>query len=86
MWQKIKGFLALIGACIISVLLTLLFRSCSDGRGSSGASDRDREVKEGIDQLDGGISGIEERANRAKTHLERAEEILRRAVERSKST
>ena len=77
MWQKIKGFLAFIGACILVVFTFGLCRSYFDRRRSNGTSDTDTRVTEGI-------KTAENRVDRCTDKLTRAEEILRTATERSK--
>ena len=95
MWEKIKGFLAVIGAFITVVACTIVLvffrRRDSDGRGSDPASERDTAVEDGIGECEERADRIEERIERAESsagrceeHLHRAEAIIREAIRRSK--
>lgn len=78
MWETIKEILLLI--LVVGVLLTLWYvlRRCSpDRRGSTGDAERNRRIEEGIESA-------ESSAERCEDHLQRAEDILRNAVERSR--
>ena len=79
MWNKVKTIFSIIGAvlsvALFTFLLFLLRRGKTDRQGSSGTSDADRRVEEGIGNCEDGIKQCEE-------HLQRAEEILREAIER----
>lgn len=95
MWKKIKDILAVIGACLSIVLFTVLLfvlrRGKTDGRGSTDASERDTRIQDGIgeceeraDRIEEGIARAESSAGRCEEHLQRAEEILREAIRRSR--
>lgn len=94
MWEKIKGVLAVIGACITVIactfVLVFLRRRDSDGRGSDPASSGDTAVEDGIGECEERADRIEERIERAESsagrceeHLHRAEAIIREAIRRS---
>lgn len=95
MWEKIKGILAIIGACITvvccTIILFLLRRSKADGRRSREADERDTRIKEGIEssedraeRIKEGITRAEDGIGRCEEHLQRAEDILRGAINRSR--
>ena len=95
MWKKIKDILAVIGACLSVVLFTVLLfvlrRGKTDGRGSDSTSERDTRIQDGIGECEERADRIEERIERAESsagrceeHLQRAEEILREAIRRSR--
>ena len=81
MWEKIKkGFkvaLAVLSVISLSVLLALLRRGSSDRRGSTDDIERDRRIKEGLDTAS-------DTARRCEERLQRAEDILREAIKRSR--
>ena len=81
MLEKVKTIFSIIGAVLAVVLFTvilfLLRRSKTDGRGSSDDTERDTRIKEGIAECQDSVGRCEE-------HLQRAEDILRRAVKRSR--
>lgn len=81
MWEKIKTVLSIAGAVLsvlfFTVLLFVLRRGKADGRGSDGTDERDSRIEERIDSAGDAIARCEE-------HLQRAEELLRGAVERSR--
>ncbi len=77
--DKIKKAFAVIGAVLTVIICTFflvfLRRRSSDGQGSSGIDERDTRIKEGLD-------GASDTAKRCEERLQRAEEILRGAIER----
>ena len=81
MWQKIKNIFSVVGAVLSIALFTfilfLLRRGDSDRRGSSGDAERDHRIQEGFTRATDTVGRCEER-------LQRAEDILRGAIERSK--
>jgi exonuclease VII small subunit len=94
-WEKIKTVLCIAGAVLsvlfFTVLLFVLRRGKTDGRGSNGADERDSRIKEGIADCEAGTERIEERIKsaedaitRCEEHLQRAEDLLRGAIERSR--
>lgn len=95
MWQKIKNIFSIVGAVLSIALFTfilfLLRRGDSDRRGSSGDSERDTRIQEGLEsgkdraeRIEEGITRAEDGIGRCEERLQRAEDILRRAIERSK--
>lgn len=95
MWEKIKGMLSIIGACLtifcLTIVLFMLRRGETDRRGSDEASERDSAIKDGItdcegraERIENGISRAEDRIGKCEEHLQRAEDILRTAIERSR--
>lgn len=95
MWEKIKNVCIIIVSGVAVLVLTVVcFFVCgskTDRRGSTGASERDREVEDGIanseeraERIESGISRAEDGVGRCEEHLQRAEDILRRAIERSR--
>lgn len=84
MLEKVKKVFAVLGACFLSVIVTLFLRGRSDGRGSGGNASGDGRVEEGLGELKEEIGRLREETERAEGHIGRAEEILRGAVERSK--
>ena len=86
--EKIKKVFAVIGAVLTVVLCTfalVFLRRCdSDGRGSSGADERDSGIQEGLGNAEGAIERSRDTATRCEERLQRAEDILRKAVERSR--
>lgn len=99
---KIKNIFSVIGAvlsvALFTILLFLLRRRSSDGRGSGGNAERDSRIQEGIGECESraeriereagecseGISRAEDGITRCEEHLQRAEDILRNAIKRSK--
>ena len=77
--DKIKKAFAVIGAVLTVIVCTFflvfLRRRSSDGQGSSGIDERDTRIQEGLD-------GASDTAKRCEERLQRAEEILRGAIER----
>jgi hypothetical protein len=77
--DKIKKAFAVIGAVLTVIVCTFflvfLRRRSSDGQGSSGIDERDSRIQEGLD-------GASDTAKRCEERLQRAEEILRGAIER----
>ena len=95
MWKKIKNIFSVIGACLSVVLFTVLLfvlrRGKTDGRGSKPADERDTRIQDGIGECEERTDRIEERIERAESsagrceeHLQRAEEILREAINRAR--
>lgn len=95
MWEKIKGTLGIVGACVTiictTIVLILLRRSQIDRRRSERDSERDTAIQTGIDRAEDGAGRIEEgitkaqdRVERCEEHLHRAEELLRNAIRRSR--
>lgn len=74
MWGKIKTAFSIIGAVLSIVLFTvilfLLRRGKADGRRSGDDSERNQRIKEGI--------------GKCEEHLQRADDILRNAIKRSR--
>jgi F0F1-type ATP synthase membrane subunit b/b' len=94
-WEKIKTVLSIAGAVLsvlfFTVLLFVLRRGKTDGRGSDGADERDSRIEEGLADSEEGAERIEDRIKSAEDaiasceeHLQRAEDLLRGAVERSR--
>ena len=77
--DKIKKVFAVIGAVLTVIVCTFflvfLRRRDSDRPGSSGIDERDTRIKEGLE-------GASDTAKRCEERLQRAEEILRGAIER----
>ena len=95
MWDKIKGILGIIGACVTimctTVTLILLRRSQIDRRRSERDSERDTVIQAGIEsgedragKIEEGITRAEDRIEQCEEHLHRAEELLRNAIRRSR--
>lgn len=82
MWEKIKKVFSIISAVLsvllFTVLLSLLRRSNTDGQGSTRNAERDTKIKDGFKQSSDTVRRCEE-------HLQRAESILRNAINKSKS-
>ena len=74
MWAKIKTAFSIIGAVLSIVLFTvilfLLRRGKADGRRSGDDSERNQRIEEGI--------------GKCEEHLQRADDILRNAIKRSR--
>ena len=95
MWGKIKTAFSIIGAVLSIVLFTvilfLLRRGKTDGRRNRDDSERNQRIKEGIGKCEGRAESVSEGLDRAKDgigrceeHLQRAEDILRNAIKRSR--
>lgn len=99
MWEKVKNIFSIIGAvlsvALFTVLLFLLRRSSSNRRRSTTDTERTFTIQEGIAESERRSSNIErectERSTRAEEriadcerHIQRAESILRGAIERSR--
>ena len=95
MWEKIKKVISVAGAVLsvllFTVLLFVLRRGKTDGRGSDTADERDTRIQEGIADSEERAERVEERIDsagdaitRCEEHLQRAEDILRGAIERSR--
>ena len=88
MWKKLKNILIIIGSAVLVFVLTivcvLMCGSKADRRGSDRADERDTAIKEGLDGAQESIRDSRDTADRCEEHLRRAEDILRRAVERSR--
>lgn len=95
MWEKIKSAFAVIFAflyiAVLSVVLFMLRRGKTDGRGSGGTSESDTSVTDGIngceertENVEGRITNAEDGIGRCEEHLQRAEEIIRNAINRSR--
>ena len=95
MWSKVKTVFSIIGAVLSIVLFTaLLFvlrRSKTDGRRSEDDSERNQRIEEGIGKCEDRAESVSEGLDRAKDgigrceeHLQRAEDILRNAIKRSR--
>lgn len=95
MWEKIKGFLTVIGAFITVVACTIVLvffrRRDSDRLRSDPAFERDTDVEDGIGECEERAGRIKERIERAESsagrceeHLHNAEAIIREAIRRSK--
>lgn len=73
MFEKIKTFATVISliftGSILGYVISLLCRSKTDRRGSTGDAERNQSIQSGI--------------NRTEEHLQRAEDILRGAIRRS---
>ena len=74
MWEKIKTIFSIIGILFTGGLggfiISLLFRSKADRRRSTGDNERNQSIESGI--------------TRTEEHLQRAEDILRGAINRSR--
>ena len=95
MWQKIKTVFSIIGAVLSIVIFTtilfLLRRSKTDKRRNGDDSERNQRIEEGIGKCEERTDSVSEGLNRAKDgigrceeHLQRAEDILRNAIKRSR--
>ena len=95
MWGKIKTVFSIIGAVLSIVLFTvilfLLRRGKADGRRSRDDSERNQRIEEGIGKCEERAESVSEGLDRAKDgigrceeHLQRAEDILRNAIKRSR--
>ena len=95
MWDKIKTVFSIIGAVLSFVLFTvilfLLRRGKADGRRSEDDSERNQRIEEGIGKCEERAESVSEGLDRAKDgigrceeHLQRAEDILRNAIKRSR--
>ena len=88
MWNKVKTIFSIIGAvlsvALFTFLLFLLRRGKADRPGSSGASESDTKITNGIDRAENGLEQCSDRVKQCEEHLQRAEEILREAIERSR--
>ncbi len=95
MWSKIKTAFSVIGAvlsiALFSVILFLLRRGKADGRRSGDGSERNQRIEDGIGKCEERTDSVSERLDRAKDgigrceeHLQRAEDILRKAIRRSR--
>lgn len=95
MWSKIKTVFSIIGAALSVVLFTvilfLLRRGKADGRRSGDDSERNQRIEEGIGKCEERAESVSEGLARAKDgigrceeHLQRAEDILRNAIKRSR--
>ena len=91
MWEKIKKILAIIGATISAIFFALFCRRKTNERGSTGNTERDNRIEKGIGECEERVGTISDSLGRAKDgvgeceeHLQRAENILRNAVERSR--
>ena len=77
--DKIKKAFAIISAVLTVIICTFflvfLRRRSPNGQGSSGIDERDSRIQEGLD-------GASDTAKRCEERLQRAEEILRGAIER----
>ena len=95
MWQKIKTVFSIIGAVmsivLFTVILFLLRRSKTDRQRSGDDSERNQRIEEGIGRCEERTDSVSEGLDRAKDgigrceeHLQRAEDILRNAIKRSR--
>ena len=95
MFNKIKTAFSIIGAVLSIVLFTvilfLLRRGKTDGRRSGDDSERNQRIKKGIGRCEERAESVSEGLGRAKDgigrceeHLQRAEDILRNAIKRSR--
>ena len=95
MWSKIKTAFSIIGAVLSVVLFTVilfLLRRCkADGRRNGDDSERNQRIEEGIGKCEERAESVSEGLDRAKDgigrceeHLQRAEDILRNAIKRSR--
>ena len=88
MFNKIKTVFSIIGAVLSFVLFTvilfLLRRGKADGRGSTANAERDSRIKEGLEGASGEIDECRSTVERCEEHLQRAEDILRNAIKRSR--
>lgn len=95
MWGKIKTAFSIIGAVLSVVLFTvilfLLRRGKTDGRRNGDDSERNQRIEEGIGRCEERAESVSEGLDRAKDgigrceeHLQRAEDILRNAIKRSR--
>lgn len=95
MLQKIKTVFSIIGAVLSIVLFTvilfLLRRSKTDRQRSGDDSERNQRIEEGIGRCEERTDSVSEGLDRAKDgigrceeHLQRAEDILRNAIKRSR--
>ena len=95
MLSKIKTAFSIIGAVLSVVLFTvilfLLRRGKTDGRRNGDDSERNQRIEEGIGRCEEQTESVSEGLDRAKDgigrceeHLQRAEDILRNAIKRSR--
>lgn len=88
MWNKVKTFFSIVGAVLSIALLTivLLFlrRGNSDRRRSRENIERDTRIQEGFGNVTESIRNSRDTAGRCEEHLQRAEGILREAINRSR--
>ena len=95
MFNKIKTVFSIIGAVLSVVLFTvilfLLRRGKTDGRRNGDDSERNQRIEEGIGRCEERAESVSEGLDRAKDgigrceeHLQRAEDILRNAIKRSR--
>ena len=88
MFNKIKTAFSIVGAVLSVVLFTvilfLLRRGKTDGRRSTANAERDSRIKEGLEGASGEIAECRSTVERCEEHLQRAEDILRNAIKRSR--
>ena len=95
MWDKFKTAFSIIGAVFsvvfFSVILFLLCRGKIDRRRSNADAERNQSIKDGIrrseeqaDTIAADIDNAKDRIGRCEEHLQRAEDILRNAIKRSR--
>lgn len=95
MWSKIKTVFSIIGAALsialFTVILFLLRRRKTDRTGSARDTERNQRIEEGIGKCEERADSVSEGLDRAKDgigrceeHLQRAEDILRNAIRRSR--
>ena len=63
-----------IATAVVSVITALFLRSVSHGRTGSGTPDVDRRITEGIDGVEEGIAGAQERVSGIEDGLGRVDE------------
>ena len=95
MLSKIKTAFSIVGAVLSIVLFTvilfLLRRGKTDGRRNGDDSERNQQIEDGIGRCEERTESVSEGLDRAKDgigrceeHLQRAEDILRTAIKRSR--
>ena len=84
MLKKVKDVLSVIGFCLLLVFVALFRRRSSDGQRGSGNVAGDGEIKRDIDETKDVLRKFGEETDKLGGNIERAESILRGAIERSK--
>ena len=88
MWEKIKkaGSIAwaIITILVFTIVIILLRRGKADRRGSDGAVEYDSRIQEGLGGAEESIRDSRDTVERCEERLQRAEDILRNAISRSR--
>ena len=84
MLKKVKEVLSVVGLCLLFVFVALFRRRSSDGQRGSGNVAGDGEIKRDIDETKDVLRKCGVETDKLGRNIERAESILREAIERSK--